>query len=87
MKILSVILLLYQTDIHLKAINMIDKKKIFDQKFDRLVKCYVDAYQGKQPILTVDDNSVISVEPEFLNHLPSDVKTSLIVLVRDENGS
>lgn len=66
---------------------MIDKKEIFDQKFDRLVNNYVDTYNGKQPILTVDDNSLIIVEPEFLNHLPPGIKSSLIVLVNDENDS
>ncbi len=66
---------------------MAHKKEIFDEKFDRLVVNYVDSYIGKQPILTVEDNSLISVEPEFLNHLPADIQSALIILVRDENIS
>ena len=65
---------------------MDNKIEIFNQKFATIVNKYVDDYKGQQPIKTVDDTGYVKIEPEFLKHLPIDIKAAIEDLVRQINA-
>ena len=59
----------------------------FEEKFNRLISHYVDSYSRSQGIRQ-DDLTCghIVINPEFLNHLPNDVKSQVEFLVKSANS-
>ena len=65
----------------------LEKQKIENQ-INELIVLHIKTYNGKQGIRITDIFSGQTYfESEFLSHLPSDVKSSLDVLVKRLNAS
>jgi len=62
-----------------------DKLK-FEEQLSRLISPYVDCYT-KSVSIRCDDltSGHITMHPDFLNHLPEDVKFAVEVLVKEAN--
>lgn len=59
----------------------------FEEKFNRLITPYVDSYT-KSTSIRCDDipTGHITIHPEFLNHLPKDIKSAVEALVIEANA-
>jgi len=67
---------------------MTEKSKLkFKQRFDILTQRYAETYTTTFDVWTFDEDNKVTVVPEFLNYLPSDIRSAVDVLVIDSNAS
>ena len=62
------------------------ERQILEEKIDTLIKLYAETYMGSEGIMTKDfQTGLISFNPQFLNHLPPDIKSSVELLLSKRN--
>jgi len=57
----------------------------FIEKFKPLTKDYVKGYSGKETIVFLNNNSLIEVEKDFMDHLPIEIRTKVNKILKQSN--